>query len=238
MNYNSLKSEQIVEFFESCPIKDFEFLFKFHKTYLKIITALNEAFENIAYQRDLYDIYIEFYATETVSYQYFCRLIKEMKDYNLINVAEGNSNVIMTRKKGFMLLNQNQSDVPLSRMSKASLLKSKQLAKLHIQLTKNFKGYHPCYLVQHEKLKHVYQIAIKDHIFIYYLLTSDCIAEQKMINQIKDLKVKNTFRFNAVRIFTVGEDADAKRYLRIYEKIKKVEFHHEDDQLNYIKLEF
>lgn len=215
MKYTDLNQDEIVELFESFPSADYNLVFRLFKSYYEILYTLNQAFENIAYQRDLYDVMTAFYPQKQMTYQHFCRIIKELESETLIKIDKGKQNVIRMARKGFTLLGQNRADIPKSRGSKLSLRKAHTLAKTHLLGKDYFKKYNLDYhfdmLEQCEKHNHIYKLQIENNVFLFYMLLFDFVEHDTLNKYFKDFN--DDINYKGARVVIIGETAGKKHYV-------------------------
>lgn len=219
MKYTDLNQDEIVELFESFPSADYNLVFRLFKSYYEILYTLNQAFENIAYQRDLYDVMTAFYPNKQITYQHFCRIIKELESETLIKIDKGKQNVIRMARKGFTLLGQNRADIPKSRGSKLSLRKAHTLAKAQVIIKHYFQGYDINYhfdMLEQTKHNHIYEFRIGEQVFLFYMLLLDFVEHDTLNKYFKDFNQQASY--TGAMVVIIGETAGKKHYVDYVKK--------------------
>ncbi len=221
MKFNELSEQQILELFESAPVKDFDLLYKFYKTYINVVKVLCEAFSGYAYQKDAYELYNAFYAPQRLSYASFSRILTEMEEEGLIGSKNANKKIIYMKQKAYALMNKNQTTIHHSRLNNHSMKKSKMLTRIHFALLEIYPKYHPTKLERSAHSTSIYVLKSKKterHFLI-------CLKEKQ---NSKDLQAEaarylgNCVDFNQDKVihFYLVYDEVAKRYETAMDKLE------------------
>lgn len=222
MKFNELSEQQILELFESAPVKDFDLLYKFYKTYINVVKVLCEAFSGYAYQKDAYELYNAFYAPQKFSYASFSRILTEMEEEGLIGSKNANKKIIYMKQKAYALMNKNQTTIHHSRINNRSMKKAEQLAKLHLRLQQVFgEHYRPFFFERSAHNTSIYTVKTTTKDFYFFF----CLKENQKSEDLKaeaasflgnhvDFTLKKKFEF----YFIIDEEA--KRYDTALAKLK------------------
>lgn len=222
MKFNELSEQQILELFESAPIKDFDLIYRFYKTYINVVKVLVEAFSGYAYQKDAYELYNAFYAPQKLSYASFSRILGEMEEEGLIGSKNANKKIIYMKQKAYALMNKNQTTIHHSRFNNRAMKKAEQLTKLHLKLQHVFGAqYRPTFLERSTHNTSIYRVKTTTKDFYFFF----CLKEKQKSEDLKaeaasflgsqcDFTLKKKFEF----FFVVDEEA--KRYDTALAKLK------------------
>ena len=224
MKFQDLSEQQILELFESAPIKDFDLIYKFYKTYINVVKVLCEALSGYGYQKDVYELYNAFYAPQKLSYASFSRILGEMGGSGLIGSKNANKKIIFLKQKAYALLGKNQTTIHSSRINNRSMKKSEQLTKLHLLIQKIFQGaYRPDYLRRSPHNTSIYCVSKNHQDFHFFFCLKEKQKSEDLKSEAANFLSNNVF-FEEKRIvefyFVIHEDS--KRYESAVEKLKKV----------------
>lgn len=182
MKFQDLSQEQILELFESAPVKDFDLIYRFYKTYINVVKALCEALSGYGYQKDVYELYNAFYAPQKLSYASFSRILGEMEESGLIGSKNASKKIIFMKQKAYALLGRNQTTIHSSRINNRSMKKAEQLTKLHL-LTQKTCGdlYRPELLKRSKHNSSIYHTMVgRQHMYFFF-----CLKERQKSEDLK-----------------------------------------------------
>lgn len=221
MKFSELTEQQILNFFETAPIQDFNLLYKFYTTYKPILQALTEAYSGYAYQSDLFKIYEAFYNVENANYSTFSRHLTEMTKANLIGSTKGNPKIIFMKSKGYTLLGKNQATIHNSRFNNRAMHKSTLLTQLHLTLKLSLGGkYHPTWLKRDPSNNCVYTITTKSDKQHFFICVKEKQSSKDLTEEASAFIDSLDFTTEISHHFFLTVDEHAKRYNTVVENLR------------------
>lgn len=225
MKFQDLSEQQILELFESAPLKDFDLIYKFYKTYINVVKVLCEALSGYGYQKDVYELYNAFYAPQKLSYASFSRILGEMEESGLISSKNANKKIVFMKQKAYALLGKNQTTIHSSRLNNRAMKKSEQLTKLHL-LTQKTCGdlYRPENMKRSKHNSSIYHTMVgRQHMYFFFCLKERQKSEDLKVEALNFLSSHVEFSNSKELLvdFYFVVDEDAQRFETAFKKLKE-----------------
>lgn len=225
MKFSDLTTtEEILAFFDSSEIKDFNLIYKFHKTYKNVVLAMVEPLSGYGYLKDIYELYIKFYAEKEITYNAFSKIVTEMEEANLVASLNAKPKVIYMKPKGYQLLNGTTTSIHHSRLNNITLDRSHLLTKMHLWLKRQDETYSPEKLITSTKNRFIFSYISDNQYYLFNVLGDyESRGSRALIKSIKD---------NLMDYISALNDYEMENHSKLHLNIMLISSHEQSKMLN------